>query len=90
MGAFDVFDAVAAGDIQGYHGADYYWIGKNPAFAYITAVPFGLTSVEQNAFIYDMGGQQIWDEQRAFEVSNDPDVLQAKPKFYVLDMFPYP
>ncbi len=62
MGAFDVFDAVAAGDIQGYHGADYYWIGKHPAWAYITAVPFGLTAVEQNAFIYDMGGQQIWDE----------------------------
>lgn len=62
VGAFDVFDAVSAGDAQAYHGADYYWKGKHPAWAYITAVPFGLTAIEQNAFIYHMGGQQLWDE----------------------------
>ena len=30
--------------------------------------------------------QQHWRESRAYEVSND----STKPKFYVLDMFPYP
>lgn len=30
--------------------------------------------------------QQYWDEHRTFYVTEDP----AKPKFYVLDMFPYP
>jgi TRAP-type mannitol/chloroaromatic compound transport system substrate-binding protein len=62
VGAFDVFDAVAAGDAQAYHGADYYWKGKHPAWAYVTAVPFGLTAVEQNAWIHHLGGQQLWDE----------------------------
>lgn len=62
VGAFDVFDAVSAGDAQAYHGADYYWKGKHPAWSYITAVPFGLTAQEQNAFIHWMGGQELWDE----------------------------
>ncbi|UUX47948.1 leucine--tRNA ligase [Nisaea acidiphila] len=30
--------------------------------------------------------QRIWDEEHCFEVSEDPD----KPKYYVLEMFPYP
>ena len=30
--------------------------------------------------------QRVWAEQRAFRVSEDP----AKPKYYVLEMFPYP
>ncbi len=34
--------------------------------------------------------QKIWDDARVFEVSNDIDELKKKPKFYVLDMFPYP
>lgn len=62
VGAFDSFDAVAAGDAQAYHGADYYWKGKHPAWAFMTAVPFGLTATEQNAFIRWMGGQELWDE----------------------------
>lgn len=62
VGAFDAFDAVSAGDAQAYHAADYYWKGKHPAWAYMTAVPFGLTATEQNAFITHMGGQELWDE----------------------------
>jgi len=34
--------------------------------------------------------QQAWDEQNAFRTPSDPEELAAKPKFYVLDMFPYP
>lgn len=34
--------------------------------------------------------QQAWDEQQCFTVSNDPAVLASKPKYYILDMFPYP
>ena len=30
--------------------------------------------------------QQYWDEQQTFKTNEDP----AKPKFYALDMFPYP
>jgi leucyl-tRNA synthetase len=34
--------------------------------------------------------QAAWEEQRAFRTPTDLDELRAKPKFYVLDMFPYP
>jgi leucyl-tRNA synthetase len=34
--------------------------------------------------------QEIWDERQAFATPSDPGELAAKPKFYVLDMFPYP
>ncbi len=62
VGAFDSFDTVASGDAQGYHGAEYYWKGRHPGWAYFTAVPFGLTYTEQNAWIRFGGGQELWDE----------------------------
>ncbi|MEO5720437.1 MAG: leucine--tRNA ligase [Chthoniobacterales bacterium] len=36
--------------------------------------------------------QTLWDERRAFRAPNpgEPDFDSTKPKFYVLDMFPYP
>ena len=34
--------------------------------------------------------QRVWDEQRAFATPTDLATLKGKPKFYVLDMFPYP
>ena len=62
VGAFDAFDEVASGNAQIYHGAEYYWKGKHPGFAYFTAVPFGLTYTEINAWIRFGGGQELWDE----------------------------
>jgi len=62
VGAFDCFDEVAAGNSQIYHGAEYYWKGKHPGFAYFTAVPFGLTCNEINAWIRFGGGQELWDK----------------------------
>ncbi|MEZ5660367.1 MAG: TRAP transporter substrate-binding protein [Burkholderiaceae bacterium] len=62
VGAFDVFDEVASGNAQAYIAADYYWKGKHPAFAFFTAVPFGMTTVEWNSWIKFMGGQALWDE----------------------------
>lgn len=63
--AFDSFDEVASGNAQMYHAAEYYWKGKHPGFAYFTAVPFGLTYTEMNAWIRFGGGQQLWDELSA-------------------------
>ncbi|MFT6155536.1 MAG: TRAP-type mannitol/chloroaromatic compound transport system substrate-binding protein [Neolewinella sp.] len=60
--AFDSFDEVASGNAQMYHAAEYYWKGKHPGFAYFTAVPFGLTYTEMNAWIRFGGGQQLWDK----------------------------
>ena len=45
-----------------YHGADYYWVGKHPGFAYFTSVPFGMTTTEWNAWIKFKGGQAVWDK----------------------------
>ncbi|MFC3117416.1 twin-arginine translocation signal domain-containing protein [Jhaorihella thermophila] len=62
VGAFDSFDEVASGNSQAYIAADYYWVGKHPGFAYFTSVPFGMTTVEWNAWIKFKGGQELWDE----------------------------
>ena len=59
---FDSFDEVASGNAQFYHGADYYWKGKHPSWAYFTSVPFGLTYTEINAWVRFGGGQELWDE----------------------------
>lgn len=65
VGAFDVFDEVASGNAQMYHGAEYYFTGKHPAFGYFTTVPFGLTANEFNAWLRFGGGQELWDELSA-------------------------
>jgi len=65
VGALDSFDAVSTGAADMYHGAEYYWQGKSPAFNFFTAVPFGLTANEHMAWIYYGGGQDLWDELSA-------------------------
>ncbi len=62
VGAFDSFDEVASGNAQAYIAADYYWKGKHPGWAPFTAVPFGLTYTEIDAWIKYAGGQALWDE----------------------------
>jgi len=34
--------------------------------------------------------QQTWREEGAFRTPDDPELLAKRPKYYVLDMFPYP
>ncbi len=34
--------------------------------------------------------QTYWDKEQTFRVSDDLEALKQKPKYYVLDMFPYP
>ena len=34
--------------------------------------------------------QKIWEERNVFRTPDDPEELKAKPKYYILDMFPYP
>ena len=53
-----VLDAVQNGTVQCGHTAPYYYIGKDPAFAFATAVPFGLNARQQNAWMYYGGGLQ--------------------------------
>jgi TRAP-type mannitol/chloroaromatic compound transport system substrate-binding protein len=58
--AFGVFDAVSQGVAQAGHGAAYYWKGKIPAAVFFTAVPFGMTAQEMNAWLHFGGGLELW------------------------------
>ncbi|WP_259779652.1 TRAP transporter substrate-binding protein [Aestuariispira ectoiniformans] len=60
--AFESFDAVSSGAADLYHAAEYYWQGKHKAFNFFTAVPFGLTGNEMDAWVQHGGGQALWDE----------------------------
>lgn len=62
VGAFEVFDAVSAGNAQLGHAGAYYWKGKIPAAPFFSAVPFGLTAQEMNAWLYHGGGMELWEE----------------------------
>ena len=44
------------------HTASYYYWGKDPTFAFGTAVPFGLNCRMQNAWMYDGGGIDLMNE----------------------------
>jgi TRAP-type mannitol/chloroaromatic compound transport system substrate-binding protein len=60
--AFEVLDAVGSGVAEIGHTAAFYWQGKQPAAAYYTTVPFGLTPTEHVAWVDAGGGQALWDE----------------------------
>jgi len=62
VGAFEVFDAVTAGQADLYHGADYYFVGQHPAYAFFTSVPFGMTAQELVNWYYHGEGAAFHDE----------------------------
>ncbi len=55
----EVLDAVQAGSVECGHTASYYYVGKNPALAFGTTVPFGLNAQQQNAWFYHGGGLDV-------------------------------
>lgn len=63
--ALSAFDAVSQGKADLYHGAEYYWQGRSPAFNFFAAVPMGLTASEMEAWIRFGGGQALWDRLSA-------------------------
>ncbi|HLT47452.1 MAG TPA: hypothetical protein VK002_09515 [Rubricoccaceae bacterium] len=57
--ALQVLDAVQNRSVQVGHTAGYYFRGKHPALAFETAVPFGMTARQQNAWmLYGDGLEQ--------------------------------
>lgn len=56
-----VLDAVQSGSVECGHTASYYYIGKNPALAFGTTLPFGLNAQQQNAWLYEGGGNEAMD-----------------------------
>jgi len=57
-----VLDAVQNGTVECGHSASYYYVGKNMAFAFDCALPFGLTARQQNAWMYHGGGIALMRE----------------------------
>src|SRR5207247_9082307 len=55
-------DAVQNGTVEMCHTASYYYFGKDPTFAFGTAVPFGLNSRMQTAWMYFGGGMELMND----------------------------
>ena len=65
-------DAVTNGTVEMCHTASYYYWGKDPTFAFGTAVPFGLNARMQNAWNYEGGAIDLMNR------------FYAKHKIYAL------
>jgi TRAP-type mannitol/chloroaromatic compound transport system substrate-binding protein len=54
-----VMDAVMQGTVQCGVSPGYYYIGKNPALAFDTAIPFGLSTRQQYSWMMYGGGLEL-------------------------------
>ena len=57
--ALEAANEVGKGSIEMCQTASYYYWGKDPAFAFGTAVPFGLNARQQNAWMYFGGAMDL-------------------------------
>jgi len=57
--ALEILQNVQTNSIDGGHTASYYYVGLDPTTAFGTAVPFGLTARQQNAWLYQGGGLEL-------------------------------
>jgi TRAP-type mannitol/chloroaromatic compound transport system substrate-binding protein len=57
--SLQVMDAIQQGTVQVGQTASYYYTGKNPALAFDSCVPFGLTARQQNAWLTQGGGLEL-------------------------------
>jgi len=57
-----VADAVQNGTVECGHTAPYYYVGKDPTFAFGTAIPFGLNQRQYDAWWFYGGGDQLFND----------------------------
>jgi TRAP-type mannitol/chloroaromatic compound transport system substrate-binding protein len=57
-----VLDAVQNGTVEMGNTAMYYYWGKDPAFTFGTALPFGLNSRQMYAWLHHAGGNELLNE----------------------------
>ncbi|WP_029353727.1 TRAP transporter substrate-binding protein [Bosea sp. 117] len=57
-----VLDAVTNNTVEMCHTVSYYFVGKDPTFAIAASVPFGLNARLQNAWLYQHGGNELFNE----------------------------
>ncbi len=71
--AFGVLDAIQQGTLEAAHTAPYYFFGKDETFALDCAIPFGMTSRQHTAWMYDGNDMSLLREFYAnFNVVNFP------------------
>jgi len=54
-----VLDSVQNGTVELGNTAGYYYWGKDPSFAFTTAIPFGLNARQQEAWLIRAGGLEL-------------------------------
>lgn len=59
---FGVMDAVSNRTVECGQTASYYYYGKDPAFCFDTAVPFGLNTRQMDAWVHNGGGLELLRE----------------------------
>jgi TRAP-type mannitol/chloroaromatic compound transport system substrate-binding protein len=62
VGTFQLADAIGNGTIEMGQTASYYYVGKDPTFAFPTAIPWGLNPRQENAWMYYGGGMELMNE----------------------------
>ena len=62
VGPLQVADAVRDATVECGLTASYYYFGKDPTFAFDTAVPFGLNARQQTAWMIHGGGMELMRE----------------------------
>jgi TRAP-type mannitol/chloroaromatic compound transport system substrate-binding protein len=62
VGGLEVLNAVQDGAAPVGHTASYYYVGQSPTVAFGTALPFGLTDRQQNAWLFEGGGLELMQE----------------------------
>ena len=56
---FQVLDAVQNNTIEMGHSASYYYVGKDPTFAFDCTIPFGMNYRQMNAWMTHGGGMEL-------------------------------
>ena len=55
-------DAVQNGTVECSHTLSSFYVGKNPAFAFDTTLPWGMNTRQHTAWLYNGGGRELVNE----------------------------
>jgi TRAP-type mannitol/chloroaromatic compound transport system substrate-binding protein len=59
MPPLSIVDGVQNGTVEMGHTGSYFYIGKDPSFAFGTGIPFGPNTRQQHAWFYHGGGNEL-------------------------------
>ncbi|QQP93308.1 ABC transporter substrate-binding protein (plasmid) [Skermanella sp. TT6] len=62
VGGLQALDAVQNGTVECCDTSPFYYVGKDPAFTFGSAMPFGLTTRQQNSWLFQAGGLNLLNE----------------------------